>query len=190
MANPPVRYFDTALGDRVLQFSDLTGLWPAIKRYLALTSAKSDAGVALSATASSGAMGVSRTAGSSLVLVGEATSANAKTDKAMFEFDLPDTYVANANIPVTVNCNYSGAGTVTAASTTMTVSAYTEANGVETALTVSAAQQIPSTAADLVFTITGTGLAAGAHLVIELTMLVTSSSGANTGQVNSVAYTA
>ena len=159
-------------------------------RYLALTNAKSDLGVPMTAAAGtpSGTVGISRTAGTSMVLVGEATSgAQAKTDKALFEFDVADTYVAGANIPVTVNCNYSGT-VVTAASTTMTVAAYTEVNGVETALTVSAAQQIPATAGNLVFTITGTPLTPGAHVTVELVMLVTSASGAVTGQINSVAY--
>ena len=158
-------------------------------RYLPLTAAKSDTGVALTATAGSGAVGVIRTAGTSMTLDGEATSGDAKTDKAVWEFNLPDSYVAGSNIAVTVNCNYSGAGTVTAASTTMTVTAYTESTaGAETALTVSAAQQMAATAGPLVFTITGTGLVPGQRVAIELAMLVTSSSGANTGHINSVSY--
>jgi hypothetical protein len=158
-------------------------------RNLPLTAAKSDAGVALTATATSGAVGVTRTAGTGLTLDGEATSGNAKTDKAVWEFNLPDSYVAGQNIAVTVNCNYSGAGTVTGASTTMTVAAYTESTaGAETALTVSAAQQMAATAGPLVFTITGTGLVPGQRVALELVMLVTSSSGANTGHINSVSY--
>jgi len=159
-------------------------------RYVRLTDAKSDLGVPMTAAAGtpSGTVGVSRTAGTSLALTGEATSgAAAKTDKALFEFNLPDTYVAGANIPVTVNCTTSGT-TITAASTTMTVAAYTEVNGVETALTVSAAQQIPATAANLVFTVTGTALTPGQHVVVELVMLVTTSAGAGTGTINAVSY--
>ncbi len=159
-----------------------------LTRYLRLTDAKSDAGVGLTATATGGACGISRTAGTSLTLVGEATSASAKTDKALFDFDLPDSHVAGANIALVVNCNTSGAGTITSASTTMTVAAYTETNGAEAALSVSAAQQIPAAAGNLTFTITGTGLVPGAHVVVELVMLVTSSSGANTGVINSVSY--
>lgn len=184
----PVNYFDTAIGGRTLQWADITNLCPVTLVHLPLTSAKSDAGVGLTATATGGAMGVARTAGTSLTLVGEATSSSAKTDKAMFEFTLADTYVAGANIPILVNCNYTGSGTVTAASTTMTVNAYSEVNGVETALTVSAAQQFTGTAADLTFTLTGTGLNPGERMVIELVMLVTTSAGALTGQVNKCAY--
>lgn len=159
-------------------------------RYLALTSAKGPTGIPLTAAAGTptSAVGISRSAGASLKLVGEATSGDAKTDKAFFEFDLADSYVAGANIPVIVNCNYSGGGTITGASTTMTVAAYTEVNGVETALTVSAAQLMPAAAGNLTFTVTGTGLTPGAHVAIELVMLVTSASGANTGNINSVAY--
>ena len=161
-----------------------------LTRYLALTNAKSDAGVPMTATPGtpSGTVGITRVAGTSMVLTGEATSgAAAKTDKALFELNLPDSYVAGANIAVTVNCNYSGT-VVTTGSTTMTVAAYTEVNGVETALTVSAAQLIPATAGNLVFTVTGTGLTPGAHVAIGLVMLVTSASGAVTGQINSVSF--
>ncbi len=161
-----------------------------LTRYLALTNAKSDLGVPMTAAAGtpSGPVGVSRTAGTSLTLIGEATSgAAAKTDTALFEFNLPDSYVAGANIAVTVNCNTTGS-TITAASTTMTVAAYTEIAGAEAALTVSAAQQIPETAGNLVFTVTGTGLTPGAHVAVELTVLVTTSAGAAHGIINSVSY--
>jgi hypothetical protein len=160
-------------------------------RNLPLIDAHSDLGVPLTAAPGTpaGTVGVVRTAGTSLTLDGEATSGSAKTDKAIWERNLPDTYVPNANIALVVNCNYTGAGTVTAGSTTMTVAAYTEVNGVETALTVSAAQQIPAAAGNLTFTITGTGLTPGARVMFELVMLVTSSSGANTGHVNSVSFT-
>lgn len=157
-------------------------------RYLPLTGGKTDAGVALTATATGGAVGVARTAGTSLTLVGEATSSNAKTDKVMWEFNLPDTYVAGSNIPVVVNANYTGSGTITGASTTLTVAAYTETAGVEAALTVSAAQQFTGTATNYTFTVTGTNLVPGQHVAVEVTMLVTSASGANTGQINSVAF--
>ena len=164
-----------------------------LTRFFALTNGKSDLGVPMTAAAGtpSGTVGVSRTAGTSLVLVGEATSgAQAKTDKVIFETNLADSYVAGAAIPITVNCNYSGT-VVTGSSTTMTVTAYSEVNGVETALTVTAPASIliPSTAANLTYSLAGTGLSPGSHIVVELTMLVTSASGAVTGQINSVSLT-
>lgn len=185
--------WSSSLGDVLLNAAQILAIQRggvAPDNSLSLTSAKSDAGVSLTATSTGGAMGVSRTAGTSLQLAGEATSGSAKTDKAMWEFVLPQTYAAGADIPVIVNCNYTGSGTITAVSTTMTVAAYTEVNGVETALTVSAAQQFTGTATNYTFTITGTTLVAGQRLVIELVMLVTSASGANTGFVNRVSFKA
>lgn len=167
------------------------GASSGINRFQPLTDGKSALGVPLTAAAGtpSGAVGVSRTAGTSLVLVGEATSGSAKTDKVMFELNTAATYIAGANIPIVVNANYTGGGTITAVSTTLTVLAYSEVAGVETALTVSAAQQFTGTAANYTFTVTGTGLVVGSHIVVEVDMLVTSASGANTGQINSVALT-
>lgn len=159
-------------------------------RYMALTNGKSDLGVPMTAAAGTpaGTVGITRTAGTSMVLTGEATSASAKTDKVIFEFNLPDTYVAGTNIPVVVNANYTGGGTVTGASTTMTTQAFSESiTGTETALTVTAAQQFTGTAANYTYTVTGTGLVPGQHVVLELVMLVTTSAGAATGQINSVA---
>jgi hypothetical protein len=102
-----------------------------------------------------------------------------------------DSYVAGAAIPVTVNANYTGSGTITGASTTLTLAAYTEVGGVETAITgITAAQQFTGTAANYVFNIPATaGLTVGQHLVLEVTMLVTTSSGANTGQINGIGLT-
>jgi hypothetical protein len=167
----------------------VTAVGPA--RYLRLTDAKADTGVSLTATATGGAMGVARTAGTSLTLVGEATSSNAKTDKAMWEFDLPDTYTAGAAISVTVNASISGSGTLTAASCTMALAAYSEVNGIETALTVTGGtQQIVAAGSNLTWTVAGTGLVAGSHVALELTQLITTASGANTGAINSVGYQA
>jgi hypothetical protein len=155
-------------------------------RHLLLSQALSDAGVGLTTTAGSGAMGISRTAGTSFVLVGETTSSSAVTDKVLWSITTPETYISGNNINVLINGNYSGTGTITAASTTLTVAAYSLVAGVETALTVSAAQRLPATATVLTFVITGTNLTPLGVLLIELTMLVTSSSGANTGQINEV----
>jgi len=159
------------------------------ERFLMLTRALSIAGIALTATPGAGAFGITRTDGTSLVLTGEATSGAAnKTDQAIWEVNLSDSYVAGRDIALTVNCNTVGT-VITAASTTLTPTAYSQSDGVETALTVSAAQQIPATATDLIFTITGTGLTPGMSIVVVLTMLVTTSSGAAHGVINSVALT-
>jgi len=183
---------DTQKGDFTLNAVTLAAITGPQNRFLSLTDAKSDAGVPLTAAAGTpaGAVGVSRTAGTSLVLVGEATSASAKTNKALWELNLPSTYVAGANISVLVNAIVTGSGTLTAASTTITVAAYTEINGIEAALTVSAAQQFDKTGEALTFTVTGTGLVPGQHIAVEVTVLVTTSAGACTGQLNSIALVA
>jgi len=162
----------------------------SLRRNLPLVTARSDTGAVLTATAAAGAMGIARTAGTSLTLVGETTNANGLTDKAIFDVVLPDSYMAGADIPVTINAGTSGAGTLTLATSSMTLAAYSVVNGVETALVVSAARLIPAAAADLAFTITGTGLTPGERVVLELVMLITTSAGARTGVVNSVSYQA
>lgn len=156
-------------------------------RFMSLTNAKADNGVAITGSATGGAVGVARTAGTSLVLLGEATSASAKTDKAFFETNLPDSYIANAAIPVIVNAAVLGTGTLTGASTTLSVAAYSELAGVETALTVSAAQSLVAAQGNYTFSVTGTGLGPTQHIGLEVVGLVTSSSGANTLEINSVA---
>lgn len=167
------------------------GSGSALSRFFALTDGHSDLGVPMTAAAGtpSGTVGISRTAGTSLYLAGETTSSSAKTDKVIFESNLGSTYIAAANLPVIVNANYTGSGTPTAATTTITVTAYTEIAGVETALTVSAAQQFTGTATNYTFIVTGaaSGLVYGSHIVVEVVMLVTNASGGNTGQINSVA---
>lgn len=181
----------TSIGDIVFNRTTISNIMGPIGRPIPLTDGKSDAGVPMTAAAGtpSGTVGVSRTAGTSLQLVGETTSSNAKTDKVMFEIRVPDTYVPplGGTFPVNVNASVSGSGTLTAASTTMTLAAYSETEGVEAALTVSGAQQIVAAGSVLTFNVTPTSaISPGRRLVLELTMLVTTSSGANTGVINSV----
>lgn len=179
----------TSIGDIVFNRTTVSNIMGPIARPQPLTSGKSDLGVPMTAAAGTpaGTVGVSRTAGTSLTLVGEATSSSAKTDKVMFEFNVPDTYVAGTSFPVTVNASVSGSGTLTAASTTITLAAYSETDGVEAALTVSGAQQIVAAGSNLVFTVTPTSaISPGRRIVLEVTLLVTSSSGANTGVINAV----
>ncbi len=174
--------------------SQIQGAAPAV-RYLPITDVHSITGLPLlTATAATTLPGIARTAGTSAYLTGVATAdTTPATTAMMWELDLPDTYVAASNIPVLINCVVPVATFVTAASTTMTVAAYSvSAAGVETALTVSAAQQIAlTTASTLTFTITGTPLVRGSRIVLSLTALVTTTAGgASSVRVNSVGYTA
>lgn len=168
-------------------------------RQLRLSEGKSDLGVPMTAAAGTptGTLGISRTAGTSLVLVGEATSSSAKTDKVMFETVLPDTYIAGAAITIAADANYTTTGTVTAASTTLNMAMYAESvAGVEAAVTVTGgAQQFTASAASYSWTVSAVNaaaasLVAGMRVVFELTMLVTTSAGAATGQLNSLSFTA
>lgn len=193
--NTPIRFYrllDTRIGDFVLNRTTVANIMGPFLRRLPLTDGKTVSGIALGTAAGTpaGAVGVSRTAGTSLVLLGEVTSSNAKTDSVIFEYTLPDTYLAGSNIPLVINAAVSGSGTLTAASTTITPTVYALSGaGVETAVTVSAAQQIVAAGSSLTFTITGTTLVAGQRIVISIAMLVTTSSGANTGSIRSVALT-
>lgn len=155
---------------------------------LSLGDAKLPTGAPCAAAAAAGVFGYSVTLGTSYFLVGEATSSNAKTDICLFEFVLPANYKSGSNLTLTVNTNYTGGGTVTAASCTIAAAAYlqSDAGTQGSTLIATAAQQIAATAADYAFVITGTGLIPGQKLILKLTELVTSASGANTGQINSV----
>lgn len=169
-----------------------TNLSGTYTRWLSLSDARFDSGIVGAASgASAPNFNISRTAGTSYDLSGVATSSSAVTTKFLFETNVASTYVSGTAIPVTVNANYTGTGTITAASTTLTLNAYTEVGGVETAITgITAAQDFTGTAANYVFNIpSSAGLSAGQHIAIEVVMLVTSASGANTGQLNAVGLT-
>ena len=164
-------------------------------KYLAMTDVLTDAGLPLAtATASGTTPGIARTAGTSQYLTGVATSgAQTVTTKMLWNFNIPASYVAGATIPVVVQCVVPTATDVTASTTTMTVAAYSVSPaGVETSLTVSAAQQIPiTTAAPLTFSVTGTGLVGWQRMALDLTMAVTTiAGGASNGEVLSVSYQA
>jgi hypothetical protein len=160
-------------------------------RFLLFKDARTDAGLSLTGTAGSGAMAVARTVGTSFHIVGETTSASTVTDKVIWELDLPDTYAAGAPIPVSVESQITGAGTIVAASCTQALAAFSEVNGVEAALTVTGGtQQMVAAGGALAWSVAGTGLTPGSHIVLEITQVVDSSSGSNTGQINSASFQA
>ena len=168
-----------------------TNLSGSFTRYLSLADARLDSGIiSTSATGSSTSYGVARTAGTSYALIGAATSASAVTTKAFWETNVASTYVSGTAIPIVVNSNYTGSGTVTAASTTVNIAVYTEVGGVETSVFTGTAQQISGTPVNYTFSVPSTvGFVAGQHFAIEVTMLVTTSANAATGQINSVGVT-
>jgi hypothetical protein len=162
-----------------------SGIFPNQVRFSEL---KNTDGSALAAAASSGKLGNSITLGTSQSLVGEAAESNTKTDSAIFEYVLPGSYNEGSNINVTVNANYSGTGT--AGTKTIAALAYLNANaGTQGSnLIATSAATDTATAADYVFVITGTGLAPGNKLTIELTAVMqeTGGSASLTQQINSI----
>ena len=163
---------------------------------LRLTKAKTTTGIPVNGSAPSGGFLIARTAGTSMNLQSETTSTSTVTDVVMFEFTLPDTYVAGAALPVIVNANYTGAGTLTAGFPTlsMTCSTFTAAGAQNAAQSV-AAQVIGSSAAAYTFTVTAAqavnnGMAPGSRVMLVFTGIVNSASGSNTLVINSVRYTA
>jgi hypothetical protein len=154
---------------------------------LSLLNFKNTTGATLTASAGAGILGISSTVGTSLGLVGEATSSSAKTDVGVIEYVLPSSYVAGTSFNVVMNANYTGSGTLTAASTTVVPTVYAEADaGTQGSnLVTTSAQQISGTAADYAFAVNGSGLVPGQRVLLEVSMTITSASGANTGQINS-----
>lgn len=157
-----------------------------IAQQLPLTDAMTAAGVFLTASAGAGVFGVSLTPGTSVALASEAASANTKTDTAVFEYVLPGNYIAGQNVTVTVNTNSAGAGTPT--TQTVQAKAFKVADdGTQGADLIGAsAATITSSKAAYTFTIPGTGLVAGTHLMIEVIAVIANASSSNTINVNSV----
>lgn len=164
-----------------------TGL-PSSTINIPILGARNTDGSVLAASAASGKFGVSITLGTSEALVGEAAQGNTKTDNALYEFRLPDNFVAGASPTVTINASYSGSGT--AGTKTVAAAAYRKANaGTQGSNLVSAsASTITTSAADYTFAVAGSTLNPGDVLVIEVTTVMqeTGGSATLTAQVNSV----
>lgn len=155
-------------------------------RALALIGFKNADGTTLAAAAASGKFGIGITLGTSEALNSEAANNNTKTDDAITEIVMPDTYIAATDFSVVVNAKISGAGTLT--TKTLAVKAYRTANdGTQGANIGPAAQVITAGGADLTFVITGATLSPGDRVVLELeTVLVETAASATTAVINSV----
>lgn len=156
-------------------------------RHLRLLDAFSQDGAPMAAAAAAGDFGLTCTPGTALYLVGEAANNNTKTDKALFEFLVPQEYVAGEDLVVTVNCDLDGAGT--SGTKTIDCEAWVQANAGTgtTDLCATAAQTFSATAADYAFTLTGTTVLPGDRLLIQLTMVLQETAAtAINGRINSV----
>lgn len=149
-------------------------------RALPLTLFKLVTGTTLPAAATTNVFGYSITLGTSDYLIGEAAQGNTKTDTAIYDLIIPETYVAGQNLIITVNANLTGTGTNNAS--TVAVLAYLNNNDGTQGANISATSATAITAggADVPFTITGTTLTAGAKLTLKLTTATIESGNSNT----------
>lgn len=157
-----------------------------------LDARNSDGSAIVHTSPSSGNFLIAPTLGTSLYLQGESAENDTKTDSAIWEITLPQTYIAGSNIAVTVNGKYvNSAGT--SLTTTVAAAAYllTDAGAMGSTLIATSAQNLTTSAAGYAFTITGTTLAPGARVLLKVTTAITE--GGNTGtvysEVNSVRLT-
>lgn len=164
---------------------------------LDVTNAKTNAGQPAPATPATGNMGIARTSGASLQLLGEVASSGANaSDQALWQFNLPTTYQGGTAIPITVNGLAAGSGTIVASGTTLGVAAFVVSGGVETPLTVTGGSQaLPGSATTLSWSVgsaaaASANLSAGTNLVVEITAAVQVSSGTRQATINTVSYTA
>lgn len=162
-----------------------------VTRQIALLNGHNDDGSALAAAASSGKFGIANTDGTSApALITEAAQNNTKTDTAIWEWVVPDSYNGGA-ITVTVNAQHIESGGTTLTNT-INLNCYAVANaGTEGSDLINvSAKAITGSAADYAFTVpaNSAGVTAGARLVFKLTGVATE--GGNTGttkdQINSI----
>lgn len=156
---------------------------------LLLTHGKNDNGTTLAASAGAGVFGITNTTGTSISLSSEAANGNTKTDKCIFEVQLPQFYKAGDSLTVTVNALHT-LNSGTASVKTVQAKAYLLASdGTSSADLIGAAAQATTTAAaEYTFTIAGATLTAGARLLIQITAVITetASGGGVVLSVNSV----
>lgn len=155
-------------------FSTTTGISPT---RLALLQAVSADGSVVGAAAAAGKFGWSISLGTSSGLVTEAANTNTKTDDALVDFTLPNSYKAGANLTVNAFARITGAGT--AGTKTVKVKAYRVAdNGTHSAdLIATVATAITAAGADVPFTVTGTTLAPGDRLWFEVEVVLQETAG-------------
>jgi hypothetical protein len=161
---------------------------PTAQLRLPLLEAFTSTGIPMTASASSSNFGISLTLGTSIALTTNAANSSTVTNTVAFEVVLPATYVAGSSFSVIVDGNYNlGSGTL--GTNTLTATAYnvSAVGAFGSNLITSAAKAFPSTAGDLAFTCSGTGVAAGGKVVIKLVAVIQDTAGSNiTAQINSI----
>ena len=173
----------TAQADGTIARSDLTQ--EALAKYrIPLMNVRTGSGLVLDATGGAGLFKISAggTGSGTLVLVGEDTSSNTKTDIVMFEWAVPPEYVASETIEcdVTVKVDESGVGV--AGTETLQVECFeVGTDGTAGADLASGGAQDLTAGGDVFQTITSTitdaGVAAGDKLIFVITGIVTETNG-------------
>lgn len=146
---------------------------------LNLLDVKLPTGLQLAATAAAGVFGLALTAGTSLVLNGEAANNNTKTDVGVINVRLPDSYQAGQDLVVTFNANIV-IGSGTAGTKTIDLEAFELTGGAAGSdLCETAAQTLTNSAANYAFTITGDNLAPGDLLQLKFTVVLQETASSN-----------
>ncbi len=102
-----------------------------------------------------------------LILKGENTNSNTKTESLCFEFMLPEDYIADADVKLRVRAKYDdSAGTVGTKTLDAEVYELDDDGAVGSDIQATAIQTLTNSFADYDFTITDTGLAAGDRLMV------------------------
>lgn len=156
----------------------------SLVQYLGLLNFKNSDGSTIAAAASSGKFGIAITLGTSFALASESANNNTKTDVALIEYVIPDTYIAGTNLTVTVNASITGSGTLT--TKTAEIKAYkTAADGTQGSnISATGATAMTAAGADIAYTITGTTLSPGDKVVLSLTVILTET--ASSGMVANI----
>ncbi len=153
---------------------------PAGSLQLRLSEARALAGSALPiATPTTGNFAVLFGPSTTQRLITESANSSTITDNAVWEINLPPTYIAGSNITVSVWCNYT-LGSGTAPTHTLGTSVYLVANpgGTLSAnLVTTAAQVMSTTAGNLTFTINGATLVPGARVLLQLQAIIQETAG-------------
>lgn len=145
---------------------------------LPLNAARNVDGSSIASTAAGGNLGISQSFTAATFLRGRdvqaGTALSDATDAACWEFTLPDSYIAGRDLTVTVNARYVGTGNANGAKS-VTVDAYSlsDTTGTHTALTVSAPLNMTNSAADMVFSVSGTGLSPGVRVILKIAARLT-----------------
>lgn len=165
-----------------------------VNQLLPLTQFLLSSGQPLPAVASSAILGLNCVPGSSLTLIGEATSSGTNTDYAITEIVLPPGYLVGSPFNIVVNAQWTSSGT-TSSTTVVPVVYKTPNTGVQVSsenLTLTSAKTITSSAADYTFLINGNpssgALTPGSRLLLELKVATVGNVGSNTTWINSVRY--